>query len=334
VAEGEQALGGVEGHPGRVPVASLAQRVYQWFWRDQALAEQRKALPKPGERAFDCAQRALQCDSLARVAWTTRDLGGEAVACELFRESAYWALCALNRRQTTPEQSQASSASVWATLPENLAVAGAWRAHLAEDSFVYFGELPKSELSGACVELQALTTALLRRLAAERVGYQRVLRQRLLRVGALLLFSCVAVGALFYKPKPTDFAEGAAWHVSSAYTGFGGCGSPNQTCSGAAEGWFFHTGENDRNPWIEFELDGNKMVSRVEVENRTGCCPARAVPLVIEVSLDRNSWQEVAARKAPFDQWQASFPPVLASWVRLRVHNSGPLHLKRVRIFK
>jgi hypothetical protein len=333
VSEGEHALGGVGADTGRVPVPSLPQRIYQWFWRQQALVEQRRALPKPGDRALDCATRAKQCDSLARVAWTTRDLGGEAVACELFRESAYWALCALNRDQAPAEQSSASSARIWSTLPEGLAVDARWRAHLAQDSFIYFAALPTSEQSRACTQLQALTTALLGRIAEERRGYERVLRQRVSRVGALLLVPCLAV-ALLYKPKPKDLAEGTAWHLSSAYTGFGGCGSPNQTCAGAHEGWFFHTGETDRNPWIEFELDGNKMVSRVEVENRTGCCPERAVPLAIEVSLDRNSWQRVALRKAPFESWQATFPPVLASWVRLRVRDSGPLHLKRVRIFE
>ena len=272
--------------------------------------------------------RAKQCDSLARVAWTTRELGGEVVACELFRESAYWALCALNRGSVVPEQPGEYSASVWAELD------AVWRAHLGEGSFVHFAELPKGELSSVCIELQALTTTLLRRVAAERKGYERVLRQRAIRVGALLLLVCVAAVAIFHKPEPTDLAEGTTWHTSSAYTSFGGCASPDQTCSAAKDGWFFHTDESDRNPWIDFEFDGNKMVSQVEVENRTDCCASRAVPMVVEVSLDHYNWQTVAERKKSFNTWYATFPPVLASWVRLRVRNGGPLHLKRVRIFK
>lgn len=325
------------GHQARLADVSFSRRVREWFWRDQALAESRNGLPRPGDPAFDHATRAAQFEALARVAKTNRELGGQAVACELFRLSISWALRALNRGEEPPEQSTAASASTSVRItPESLVESGAWPAHLAHASFDEFAALPEAELSVACSQMQGLAATLLRRLADERRGYERVVRQRTLRAGAVVLLSCLALGAiLFRKPRPADLAEGADWHLSSAYTGFGGCGTPRQTCAGAKkDGWFFHTGEGDRDPWIEFDLDGNKLISRVEIENRAGCCAERAIPLSVEVSIDRSSWQQVAVREERFDKWTATFPPVLTAWVRLRVRNGGPLHLKRVRIFE
>ena len=74
-------------------------------------------------------------------------------------------------------------------------------------------------------------------------------------------------------------------------------------------------------------------MSRVRVLNRDDCCAERAIPLVVEVSLDRHGWHEVARRKDQFEDWTAKFSPVSARYVRLRVPRRSILHLKSVRIF-
>jgi hypothetical protein len=287
---------------------------------------------------------AKQCEALARAARITHDLGGEAAACELYRQAAYWALCALNRASLGVEAPREYAASLWNTLDERLlsGVADsaerreAFRAGLAGASFVHYAELPVAEQTSVCKQLRDLMLALLQRLASERRDYDRVRRQRVLRVGAVLLIALLAVGGVLRRRWASgDLAEGTLWRASSMYSGGGGCASPSQTCRAAEGGWFFHTEENDHNPWIEFELDSLPQdISMVEVENRTDCCTDRAVPLVIEVSLDHSNWQQVAERTNPFSTWRAKFPSVKASWVRLRVLRKGPFHLRRVRIFK
>ena len=92
--------------------------------------------------------------------------------------------------------------------------------------------------------------------------------------------------------------------------------------------------ENDRDPWIEFDLDGVFKISQVVIENRDDCCAERAVPMAIEVSLGNGAWQQVAQRSKPFSEWRANFPGVQASRVRLHLQQRGTLHLKRVSIYR
>jgi hypothetical protein len=58
----------------------------------------------------------------------------------------------------------------------------------------------------------------------------------------------------------------------------------------------------------------------------------RAVPLIVETSVDHNTWTEVARRNDDFDSWKATFPAARVRWVRLRVPRRTYLHLRGVRI--
>jgi hypothetical protein len=94
---------------------------------------------------------------------------------------------------------------------------------------------------------------------------------------------------------------------------------------------FFSTVE-EKDPWIEFDLGKVEQISGVQAENRLDCCQDRAFPLVVEVSENHKRWKAVARRDTDFTTWRASFNPVKARWVRLRVHRTSFLHLHRVRI--
>ncbi len=325
--------------------AGLAGRVFEWFWRGAALAKAANAGPTTADRSAAWAERAKQCEALARAASTTRDLGGEASACELYRQSAYWALCALNRDALGAAVPQEYSASRWALLDERSLKPSAgtaeereaFRLRLGAADFVLFAELPPAEQASNCADLRRLALALLERIAEERRDYERVRRQRMVRIAVLVLLACgIVVATSSRRAAGADLAEGTPWRASSTYSGGGNaCSSPQQTCPGAEQGFFFHTEDGDRGPWIEFEFDSRPLdISMVEIENRTDCCADRAVPMVIEVSLDHNSWRQVAERTKSFSTWHASFPSAQASWVRVRLLQKGPLHLKRIRIFK
>jgi hypothetical protein len=98
--------------------------------------------------------------------------------------------------------------------------------------------------------------------------------------------------------------------------------------------FFMHTKLED-NPWIELEIPGGvaRRISRVVVDNRSDCCYGRALPLVVEVSADHQSWTEVARRTKPFEDWTARFVSTAARWIRLRVSRRSILHLRDVAAF-
>jgi hypothetical protein len=124
-----------------------------------------------------------------------------------------------------------------------------------------------------------------------------------------------------------DLAEGRPWRASSRYPEHG-CVSPDQRCPGP---YFFSTNEEDA-PWLEIDLQREESIARLELQNRTDCCPERAAPITVEVSSDSKQWRRVARQDAAFSVWRTSFAPVRARWVKIRAEKRTNLHLRRVRI--
>jgi F5/8 type C domain len=327
--------------PDKGVTASFGKRVVEWFWRGAALERWSRAAQLSDEGALELETRAKLTADLALVAWTAEAPFGAAVACQLYREAAYWSLCAITPGLARHEGGQYSDA-VWSALEPSLLELLAPTApereamhdRLRSGSFVSFAELSPSERTATRSAFRDLAGALLSRVHESRAGRRKLDAQRSWRVGGLALIVVVAVVGWFplsdYIDQVRDRAVGAPWRTSSHY-GSGGCKSPQQTCEGV-DGWFFHTAEKDRNPWIEFDLSGSKSVSTVVVENRSDCCAERAVPLLVELSDDRHHWRKVAERQETFITWRAQFPSSNAAFVRLRAPHAVALHLKRVHI--
>jgi hypothetical protein len=72
----------------------------------------------------------------------------------------------------------------------------------------------------------------------------------------------------------------------------------------------------------------------VTVLNRVDCCANRALPLVIETSLDHQHWQVAATHKRNFGRWIARLDSDSARWVRLRTARESHLHLKAIVVRK
>ncbi len=101
----------------------------------------------------------------------------------------------------------------------------------------------------------------------------------------------------------------------------------------AGETYFFHTNQ-ERDPWIVFDLGTERHVSAVELDNRLDCCTERANPLAIAVSTDQKKWTEVARSKQEFTTLRKRFSTVKARYVKIHVPRpDGILHLSHVRIF-
>src|SRR5450755_1548463 len=94
---------------------TFGKRVVEWFWRGSTIDAWLELEPR--KRALELQARAKLSADLARVSWTTAEPLGEASACELYRQSAYWALCALTP-SVLPAATGEYAEAVWATLDE------------------------------------------------------------------------------------------------------------------------------------------------------------------------------------------------------------------------
>jgi hypothetical protein len=203
---------------------------------------------------------------------------------------------------------------------------------LVERSFVETADLPADLLANDAALAHDFVHALIRvRLEpATRVG--RLLLQRAVRcIGFLLVLTAVITGVVLGVQRATrkpDLLTARPWRASSSLET---CHPNEHYCASAHTDIFFHTLE-EQEPWVEFDLGSPKSFSVVEVTNRSDCCPDRAVPLVVEVSNDRNAWREVARRKETFSEWKAKFSPQTARYVRLRALRRTLLHLEKVSV--
>lgn len=327
----------------RSGAASLGKAVVEWFWRGATLADRRRAFAEPDGRATPFAQRARASAEIARNALTLDEplfMVPDGSVSELYRQSAYWSLCALSELSGRAV-GKGYAESIWAELDPSMLVGAVQRAERIEvlrtslraGSFVYFAELPRDEQLAICAELRKLSEALLVKLDEHRRPLNKILIQRAWRLGLLVLAALVIAAVTVWVRgvllERSDLAAGKPWRASSQLESV--CISPAQQCPGEV-GYFFHTAE-EQDPWIEFDLGTLRLLSRVRVDNRQDCCAERAIPLVVEVSINHQTWQTVAREDAEFKSWSPSFTPVNARWLRLRVLNRTFLHLDRVRIF-
>jgi F5/8 type C domain-containing protein len=260
----------------------------------------------------------------------------DAVACELYRQAIYWGLLA-RRGAESGDVERAALADLFAdadpALVERYAggpgEAARLRSRLEQASFTAFADLPASERAALLGDAERFAYALLNERDAER---ERLWTRRLLWTGAALVLASaaliVAPRAIDRWEQSRDLARGKPWTISTTELPI--CNSPAQVCDEGKD-YFFHT-QRQKNPWLSIDLESLQKVSAVRVRNRRGCCSERAVPLVVQVSTDGESWTEVARTDEEFSEWKAEFSPVEARWVRLLVPRTSTLHLRRVRV--
>jgi hypothetical protein len=349
---------------------SFAGRAVEWFWGGAAMAGLRASRPMPSPQVSELNRRARVAIELGRQALEPphpfENGPVDALVCQLFAQAAYWALLAQRaQRDAAPSEGlEGAAAGVesppaaappadpdgrhdLAALmaqadPEVLARAAGTRegadqlAHeIATRSFVEYAALPPSEQGRLARNLLPFVEGLSDEVDSLRGAVERLWVFRVLRLGLLV----ATLGGLVWlvntiadkREQARDLARGRPWVASSRYPEFG-CTSPAQECPNS-DIYFFATADED-NPKIEWDLGEPKSVSGVRATNRSDCCSDRAVPLVVEVSLDHTNWKEVARRNEDFSSWKATFPSVKARWVRLRVARHSLFHLTSVRILR
>jgi hypothetical protein len=331
--------------------AGVARRTLEWFWGGAAM----KAIvgAEPVQIARELRRRAELALELGQLAAEKIFENGSSVpiACELNRQAVYWALLA----SVSPSPgdgapaildepagvSRPTFAELWNRADRALlarAIGGEERVEalgslVSDSSFVTLAELDAPACQLLASTLRQVARKLIREIDTAGREVDRVWVRRFLRIGglALLLALLVAIPLVVSSrlEERRDLARGKAWTASSSL-GDVGCTSPLQVCA-ASPDYFFHTLEED-NPSLTIDLGAKQTISAVRVKNRADCCADRAVPLIVETSLDDKNWQRVARRTEEFTDWKAKFAPTTARFVRLKVPRRTLLHLQAVRV--
>ncbi len=313
-------------------------RVGDWVFRRAAMREARARLVQPTpvqERALD--QATMLVEVARRVAEPVEALpkgSRPAVLASLYRDAVYWALraCARASDQKDQDDQQGDSdppglAAVWAgASPETLLKAAGDEATLASVRNLLVDQSIPAALTATDEDIARARTfseALLWELDASNRVVERVHVQRWTRVSLVLVVCVVAVLGMRALLRGPNLASAKLFKTSSS---FPDCTAPNKCAD-----LLFHT-QPQESPWAVFDLGSVKTVRRVEVTNRSDCCADRAIPLIVEVSVDDKRWVQVARRDTAFAQWNADFPKQRARYVKFRVPRNSVLNLDDVVI--
>lgn len=312
-----------------------ARSLKEWFWRGHALKDAKAASTASSLRRERLRRARLASEFAGRMIDPAEPLyDGSALplSISLYREAAFWAVLARRDATELPTLRDLLAGADDANSKLSDADRALVKEVLGEKTFVQTADEPEDVLRRQALSCRTFVNDLIHsELAADR-RVTRVLQQRWLRiaVAALALGAALfaATSGLQRAIRGPDLAAGKAWRVSSKAFD---CKPAEKSCGGASSAMFFHT-QQDESPWVEIDLGKSTRFGRVEVENREDCCQERAVPLVIETRDDGTEFREVARTTEVFSDWAATFKPVTARYVRVRIDRREYLHLVRVSV--
>lgn len=327
--------------PARVIPRKRWRRVLGWFWCSSEFAEARGSLARRSDAERKYLARFEQAMAFARRASEPNFAEGgtnpDALACELYRQAVYWGLCAL--RANVPSLSPKPTFAELAEVPELRALLGKALADgspvrdlLAHTNLVDISARSGEEQSQALFSMRAAAERVQASLEQPEAALGALWLRRLVRVGVLFfVLGCVVVGGLLLKDlreQHADLAHDKSWRASSMAVA--GCTSPQQDCDDSPS-FFVHTSE-EKDPWVEIDLQSPVEFSSVRVINRRDSYQERTSPIVIEVSDDQTHWKTVARHEGTFRSWKVDVGKQRARYVRVRAVGFKMLHLGGVRI--
>jgi hypothetical protein len=333
----------VEGSITATPRRSAVRR---FFLMEEEIAEAKARAGGAGEPGTAESRRALaaleaaECLLARRVRLEHSD--GTAAAFGLVRQALWWALHAHAARSNAKVDATTSLAELWATVmkgPCGVLVGGLDDAAVeqARTAFVERGwEVASAPDDVRVSELRAMREVLARMLGPLEGGMARLTRLRVKRAARMVAVAgCVAAIAVAawwvwrsHKRGP-NLALGKQATASSMFPGY-------DSAAGAVDGNTtdigFHTAQQER-PWLLVDLGSEQTIRQVVVDNRGDCCKDRAVPLIVEASVDGKQFQPIARRDVEFSTWRAVFPPARARYVRFTADKNTWLHFNEVEIY-
>lgn len=340
-AEVETSL--ASGKASSMKLASGDRRRHEGFWewlaRRQALRVARASSLTRNPRQRELIRRARSAAELGDRVFDALDPvwtgAAKHHAAELYRQSAFWSLAALDgdtKDEPLANLWERSRALEGLKLPWSEQARKQLDSVLCGQDFRALAELSEPEQQRLAEDLRELAHSALQVIEPADSTVRKLLFQRFVRITALALLSILLLVAVLagvhYATLEPNLALGKPWRASSVWAE---CHPEKRTCGPLRTRIFFHTKE-DESPWVEFDLGVPTQISEVFVKNRSDGGPDRAVPLVVEVSNDAQSFRQVARREDTFRTWTASFEPATARYVRLRVDRRSYFHLDKVEI--
>jgi hypothetical protein len=315
-----------------IPVVGQLWRALRWFWCANELRDARAALVTRSAEQLELLRRARLAlevgDQVLQPVAQPRHGSAAGHAAGHFREALCWAA---EVSKTNSGAGSAGQPHPWVhdacQDPEQKVALE--RLLAVPDPTEFFAALePESQYRTALF----LRGCAVRLLEAQERPYREVQQRLALRVVRLavplLVLGCVLLTAWLLAPEKPNLAAGKPWRTSSSYAD---CRPAQGICGGARTLILFHTKYED-NPWFEYDLGPDTRFSSLTIRNRGDGPPGRAVPLIVEVSDDGQSYREIARREHEFDVWRPSFSTQQARFLRLRVPHPTYLHLEEVKV--
>ncbi len=308
----------------------MLKKAIAWMFVTNAMRDARRRLRDTEEARGQALQQArLLAEIAARVAEPAEPLpaGDRApVILGLVREAV---TLVLTSTKASANLERTALATAWAEAPEDILRDAAQELPSVEAiKDILLPVAPADAKIATTADDLGRARAFLERLLwnadAPRRRVETLLIQRWLRVAGVVVVLVLAGTGLRVVTRGKNLIAGKPFTVSSSWTG---CPT-DPMCDGLL---LFHT-NSEFEPSVTYDLMAPTRVHQVEVTNRPDCCGDRAIPLVVEVSLDRKQWTEVARKTDEFSTWSASFPSRTARYVRLKVGRVSVLHLKNVEV--
>jgi hypothetical protein len=206
------------------------------------------------------------------------------------------------------------------------------RAALAAPDPLYFDGLSDEDAERARWALDRAATLLRRRVEARSLASVRGTRWgRMAAIGVVLLYAVVAF--MRAKVLPQNIALNKPVHPSSLRHNPPDGHELVDGDVGASYG--LHTNMED-SPNVVIDLEGDYWLQTVKVHNRVDGWFDECLPLVLEVSKDGKTYDEVARRDTHFDAnppWVINVGGRPARYVRIRVAKHSYLALSEVEVY-
>lgn len=308
--------------------------LFAWVGQRDAIQAFRRRIDAKSDRRKQLEQHAATLaetgDRTFNPTTPLRAGDGQAVAALLYAQSIRASLSALERTVTALMEDESLRRAAARALPDSMSLERLRdlldRAPAADECEEL--RVEKAEVDG----LARVSRALLDIAQEPERDLRRASVRRLSRSAVLLIVLVVGVGIVaslgLHFARGPNLAEGRPWKTSSEYRGF----SPEAgICDGKKTKIFFHT-NRETQPWVEVDLEAPTTIRRVDVRNRRDCCRDRAFPLVVEGSLDGQTWNELGRRKEPFNEWTLEPAPTTTRYVRARSLKRTYLHLEAFEI--
>jgi hypothetical protein len=311
------------------------RRFFGWFWCSTEFSRTRSVLAAESAARRRFRTRARMATDFAERASEPQLSNGatntDAVACELYRQSLYWAILAIKAPEVEDARPELRALL---DAPDVRALLGDGPALelLETEDLTDLSGRPAQEQSRLLFTLREAAERALLLLEAPQHELSVLWLKRLVRSSIILIVLALCVVMAFavrdLREQNADLALNKPWRASSnAVTG---CGSPLQFCDDSPS-YFFHTAD-EKDPWVEIDLEEAKDFSAVRLIARRDCCFERGLPLVVEVSLDQTKWKQVAKRTETYKSLKLEFPRQHARYVRVRAVGVTMLHLAAVRV--